>query len=231
VTPPAPSGRTQDRPAHDTSKHILLGPALSSERFQSRLGTMLIERGLITKDELRCALLRQSSTGERLGEALVAIGAVASVAVTRVLAEHLRLPFVDLSDDVSDSTVVGVISAEVARRFGAVPVARWGDRIVMAMANPNDTDMVDELRLLVNAPIVPAVADPSELRRMIAVVYGDTTTDAVATVTFTCPGCQQRLTLRTTPWVMMELSRDPGRYYVWEDEPGDAQPAHVCGLT
>jgi len=239
TNPAGSSGGAHDRASSDDSKHILLGPALAiPDRFQSRFGQNLIERGLITRDELHTALMRQTSTGERLGEALVAIGAVASVDVTRVLAEHLRLPFVDLRDDAADSTLVGLVSAEVARRFVAVPVARWGERIVMAMANPNDTDMVEELRLLVNAPIVAAVADPGELRKMIATVYGSPTTSektaelastgSEAGVAFTCPGCQKHLTLRTAPWVMMELQRDPGRYYVWDDDPAAGPPAHVC---
>ena len=63
--------------------------------------------------------------------------AVSSGDVARVLAQHLRLPFVDLGDDVSDRTVLEAISPEIARRYVALPVARWGNRIVIAMANPN----------------------------------------------------------------------------------------------
>jgi hypothetical protein len=234
----------QEPPAEEASKHILLGPALASpEGFQSRLGRMLIERHLITREELDRALLRQSKTGERLGEALVAMEAVASADVARVLAQHLRLPFVDLGDDVSDRTVLGAISPEIARRYVALPVARWGERIVIAMANPNDADMVDELRLLVKAPVVVAVTDPVALRKRIMAVYDNPRTpvddpapavpgsEPVATVAFTCPGCQQELKLRAAPWVMTELNRDPGRYYVWERDPGDAKPVHVCGRT
>jgi hypothetical protein len=244
----------EDPPAEEASKHILLGPALANaEGFQSRLGRMLIERHLITREELERALLRQSKTGERLGEALVAMEAVSSGDVARVLAQHLRLPFVDLGDDVSDRTVLGAISPEIARRYVALPVARWGERIVIAMANPNDADMVDELRLLVKAPVVVAVTDPVALRSMISAVYGSPTTsvehpghpsapqihdgpslpasESAAPVAFTCPGCQQGLRLRAAPWVMTELNRDPGRYYVWDCEPGDAKPAHVCGRT
>jgi type II secretion system (T2SS) protein E len=231
-------------PVEEPSKHILLGPALASpEGFQSRLGRMLIERHLITKEELDRALVRQSETGERLGEALVSMGAVSSGDAARVLAEHLRLPFVDLGDDVSDRSVLGAISPEIARRYVALPVARWGNRIVIAMANPNDSDMVDELRLLVKAPVVVAATDPVALRSMIATVYGSSKTpvaepvsatpdsDPIATITFTCPGCQQELHLRAAPWVMTEVNRDPGRYYVWDFEPGVAGPAHICGRT
>jgi hypothetical protein len=164
-----------------------------------------------------------------------------------VLAEHLRLPYIDLGDDVADMTLVGAISAAAARRYVVLPVARWGDRIVIAMANPNDAEIVEEVRRLVDAPVVVAVADPVVLRPLIAAAYGNrekaadspTTPTAradagapslerAATVAFICPGCQQALTLRAAPWVMTEVNRDPGRYYVWDEEPGDAKPVHVC---
>jgi hypothetical protein len=240
--------RDQARPVEEASKHILLGPALATaDRLQSRLGKMLVHRGLVTQAELDRALERQGETGERLGEALVAIDAVTSGDVARVLAEHLRLPYIDLGDDVADMTLVGAISAAAARRYVVLPVARWGDRIVIAMANPNDAEIVEEVRRLVDAPVVVAVADPVVLRPLIAAAYGsrekaaDSPTtptpranagapplERAATVAFTCPGCQQALTLRAAPWVMTEVNRDPGRYYVWDEEPGDAKPVHVC---
>jgi hypothetical protein len=247
---PADDG-DQARPVEEASKHILLGPALAKvDRLQSRLGKMLVHRGLVTQAELDRALERQAETGERLGEALVAIDAVTSGDVARVLAEHLRLPYIDLGDDVADMTLVGAISAAAARRYVVLPVARWGDRIVIAMANPNDAEIVEEVRRLVDAPVVVAVADPVVLRPLIAAAYGNrekaadspttsTTPTAranagapllerAATVAFICPGCQQALTLRAAPWVMTEVNRDPGRYYVWDEEPGDAKPVHVC---
>ena len=72
--------------ASNSSKRILLGPALAKpEEFHSRLGKMLIDRDLVTHDELGRALERQAETGERLGEALVALGAVSSTDVAGFL--------------------------------------------------------------------------------------------------------------------------------------------------
>ena len=213
------------------SKRILLGPALAKpEEFHSRLGKMLIDRDLVTRDELRRALERQADTGERLGEALVALGAVSSTDVARVLAEQLRFPFIDLQNDGCDSELFGLISGSVARRFSALPVARWSDKIVIAMANPNKPGALEELRDIVGAPIMPAVADPIELRVKIEQLYGSSDQRVAITggIEFACPGCAQRLTLGAAPWVMQELHRDPGHYYVWDENPAHAQPVHVC---
>jgi hypothetical protein len=215
-----------------SSKRILLGPALGKpEEFHSRLGKMLIDRDLVTREELGRALERQAETGERLGEALVALGAVSSTDVARVLAEQLRLPFIDLQSGVSDPELFGLISGSVARRFTALPVARWGDRIVIAMANPNKPGALEELHDIIGAPVMPAVADPIELRVTIERLYGPgqgrvaTSTGSIA---FTCPGCAEQLTLGAAPWVMQELHRNPGHYYVWDENPAHANPVHAC---
>jgi hypothetical protein len=218
--------------APSSSKRILLGPALGKpEEFHSRLGKMLIDRDLVTRAELLRALERQAETGERLGEALVALGAVSSTDVARVLAEQLRFPFIDLEHDGFDSELFGLISASVARRFSALPVARWGDKIVIAMANPNKPGALEELRDIVGMPVVPAVADPIDLRVKIEQLYGlgeHRVAMRSGGIAFACPGCGASLTLGAAPWVMQELHRDPGHYYVWDENPAHAQPVHVC---
>ena len=159
--------------ASNSSKRILLGPALAKpEEFHSRLGKMLIDRDLVTRDELGRALERQAETGERLGEALVALGAVSSTDIARVLAEQLRLPFIDLRNDGFDSEFFGLISGSVARRFSALPVTRLGDKIVIAMANPNKPGALEELCDIVGVQVMPTVADPIELRVKIEQLYG-----------------------------------------------------------
>jgi MshEN domain len=226
--PPVPA-------ASAASKRILLGPALAKpEEFHSRLGKMLIDRDLVTRDELQRALERQAKTGERLGEALAAIGAVATVDVARVLAEQLRMPFIDLRDGVSEPDLVGLISPRVARSFSAIPVARWGDKIVIAMANPNKPGALDELRDIIGAPIMPALADPVELRKTIERLYGpgkDRIANRDAGIAFTCPGCARQLALGAEPWVMQESTRVPRQYYIWDADPAYARPVHVCSGT
>ncbi len=218
--------------ASGSSKRILLGPALAKpEEFHSRLGKMLIDRDLVTRDELVRALERQAKTGERLGEALVSIGAVSSADVARVLAEQFRMPFIDLQNDGSDPDLAALISAGVARRFSALPVARWGGKIVIAMANPNQPGALEELRDIIGAPIQPAVAEPTELRVTIERLYGPDAGRAAATsdtILYTCPGCAKPLALAAAPWVMQEIARTPGTYYVWDQNPALAKPAHIC---
>jgi hypothetical protein len=191
---------------------------------------MLVDRGLITREELSRALERQAKSGERLGEALVAMGAASSGDVTRVLAEQLRFPFIDLTARDFDPSFAGLISGSMARRFEALPVARWGDKIVIAMAHPNEPGALDELAAIIGAPLVAAMADPIELRVKLEQIYRS---EAVAPPkargkAYMCPGCEAILTVSTEPWVMREENRGAGRVYIWDNNPATARPVHIC---
>jgi hypothetical protein len=211
------------------SKHIVLGHALArTDRFRSRIGRMLLERGLITKDELRRALDAQpAASGQRVGEVLVAMGAVSSDDLTRVLAEHLQLPFVDLRANAADASLASLLPEDVARTYQALPVARWGTRIVVAMAAPNDPVAVEVLQTLLGSVTV-AIADPIQLRAALTHAY-----DAPGEhgVRFTCPGCADVTDLAGPPWIMHDEHRAPDRYYVWDRDPASHRPAHVCAPT
>lgn len=220
----------------DPARKILLGPALSASEFHSRLGAMLIERGLVTREALKAALDEQERRGGLIGDVLVELGFVTHADLARVLADQLHMPFIELHDEIPDVTLLDVIPADVANRLTALPVTRWGDQIVVAMATPNLGDAVDELRRCIDGPVVIAVAEPAALRRLVDRAYVDqrganANADCVpgAATQLMCPGCRAFLTLNGPPWILHEEHPEAGRYYVWDADPATSHPAHVCG--
>ena len=169
------------------------------------------------------ALEIQQATGQHLGETLVAIGAVWSEDLTRVLADHLQVPFVDLRTNAADPDVVRLLPQQVARTYQALAVARLGQRIVVAMAKPNDPVAVDVLQSILGN-VTLAIADPAQLRKAIETAYPE----HEARVVFTCPGCGEANVLRARPWVMHDEAREPSRYYLWDRDPAAHRPVHVC---
>ena len=154
---------------------------------RSRLGQLMIERGLVSDEELDEALAEQRSTGQRVGETLVARGVLSSVDLAMVLADHLGVPFVDLRSKSTDLVLASLIPEHVARRYNALPVSRWGEQLVVAMANPNDVFAVDDLRVLTGHAVIAALADPQQLLETIDRAFqharvestlGDATSDA-----------------------------------------------------
>jgi type IV pilus assembly protein PilB len=137
----------------------------------TRLGQAMVDRGLITREDLERALEHQRETRKRLGESLIDIGAVTSLQLSQALAEHLGVPFVDLETHPPDVMLAGMIPEEVARRYCALPVERWSGQVVVAMANPNDVFALDDLRVLTGQSILAALADTGHLLAAIERAY------------------------------------------------------------
>ena len=134
----------------------------------------MLERGLISSEDLDAALERQRATGKRMGETLVEIGAISSFDLSQLLAEHLGVPFVDLRTRPADLMLAALVPEEVARRYRALPLARWEGQVVIAMANPEDVFALDDLRVLTAEPILSVMADPEQLREAIDRSYSRT---------------------------------------------------------
>ncbi len=137
----------------------------------TRLGQAMVDRGLITQDDLDRALEHQRQTRKRLGESLIEIGAVTSFQLSQALADHLGVPFVDLETHPPDVLLAGMIPEEVARRYCALPVERWSGQVVVAMANPNDVFALDDIRVLTGQSILAALADTGHLLAAIEHAY------------------------------------------------------------
>ncbi len=208
----------------DAGKRIFLGSVLAqTERGDARLGRMLIDRGLITEADLEGALNVQRDSNARLGEILIEFGAVSSGDLARVLADNLRVPFVDVESE-PDPTLTTLLPAHVSRRLTALPVAKWAQQLVVAMADPNDEKACEEIEKTLGRSVITAVADPVALRAVIARVHEEVPGEiapVIAQVEFDCPGCGYHFLFTNSPWVLREVEngQDPGRLWLWEHDP------------
>ena len=143
-----------------------------------RLGELMLSRGLISMEDLERGLQTQRSTGRRLGETLVDLGAVSRTDLSRVLADQLGVPFADLDARPPDVMVAGLISGDVARRYRAVPVERWGDQLVIAMAEPDNVFALDDLRVLIGERLIATLAEPEQLTATIERIYHQSSIEA-----------------------------------------------------
>lgn len=137
----------------------------------ARIGQVLLERGLISTEDLDRALDLQQRTGRRVGEALADLGIVSTRTIAEALAKHLGVPFVDLQEHVPDVLLSSAIPEEMARRFCALPVSQYNGQLVVAMESPNDLFAMDDLRVVTAQPILPVGADPEQLRAAIERAY------------------------------------------------------------
>jgi type IV pilus assembly protein PilB len=125
---------------------------------RNQLGTLLLERGLVTEEQLETALEEQRQSRKSLGRVLIDAGIVSEGDLVSTLAARIGLEFVDLVDYSIDPSAVGLISDSLARRFQAVPIGWEENRLVVAMADPSNVVAIDDIRTITGAEVRTVVA-------------------------------------------------------------------------
>jgi type IV pilus assembly protein PilB len=124
----------------------------------NQLGALLLERGLLTREQLYAALEEQTRSRKSLGRVLIDQGTVRESDLVATLAAQIGLEYVDLGDYQVDPTAVSTINAALARRYQAVPVS-WDDgRLVVAMADPSNVFAIDDIRTITGAEVRAVVS-------------------------------------------------------------------------
>ncbi len=143
---PGTSGVRDGRRAGDAV--AASAPAQPGAPRRLPLGRMLIERGLITEDQLRIALIEQATRKQPVGKVLVALGFLSEAMLRDALATDMGAEQADLSHIVPDGTALGMISREFASANLAFPVAfdPQTRTLKVAVTNPNDIVLLDRLR-------------------------------------------------------------------------------------
>src|SRR3989338_8646109 len=110
------------------------------------LGKILVQERLTTADVIEQALARARTTGERLGEALVALGAVRAEDVLRALAHQQDLPFLGRDELPSPLPIVKNLSPKYLRQYAVCPVSVEGGVLTVATAEPLNPAAADAPR-------------------------------------------------------------------------------------
>jgi len=157
------------------------------------IGTILLDKGLITREQLELALVEQQLSGERLDRVLLRLGMVGPGDVTRAVAAQFDMPIVDLSEFSPDPEVLAAIPPQIVFRQQCVPIAltpapepagagargggtgssvSTGGTLRIATADPFELTVFDELRLLIGRNIELVLAEEDDLRAFIRRHYG-----------------------------------------------------------
>ncbi|MFH0777642.1 MAG: ATPase, T2SS/T4P/T4SS family [Candidatus Eisenbacteria bacterium] len=110
------------------------------------LGRSLVDKGLITEDQLRTALEEQKKTGLYLRQVLLKLGMVKEEHILKFFEEDMGIPTLDLSRYSIEPEIVRLIPEKLARRYKLIPVFVIGDTLTVAMADPLDVVAIDEIK-------------------------------------------------------------------------------------
>ncbi len=135
----------------------------TSAARERRLGQVLLDEGLISEEQLGRALDAQRTTRAHLGAVLVSQGAIAEDDLTLALSVHLDTPVADLKHTEVDAEVARLVPEEFARRNLVLPLHRENGYLAVAMGDPSNVHLLNDLRLITGLPVVPNIAGPSDI--------------------------------------------------------------------
>ena len=101
-----------------------------------RLGQVLVQEGLLTREQLAQGLAEAKSSKFRLGYVLVKLGLIQEIEITKVLARQYRMPAVDLSRFEVDARILKLIPPDLATRSIVLPLKREGRRLETRLSGP-----------------------------------------------------------------------------------------------
>ena len=144
---------------------------MATNAVQDRLGDFFVREGLITEEQLHEGVREARAQGTRLGYALVKLGFVAEVELTRILARQYRVPAVDLEKIVVDPKIIHMVPAGMATKHLVLPLRRVGRKLTVAMVNPTDLTAIDDLKFVTKMNIEAVIAGEYTLRTHLEKYY------------------------------------------------------------
>ncbi|MCX7918048.1 MAG: type II secretion system ATPase GspE [bacterium] len=132
----------------------------------------LLEKKLITQEQLSIAQNAAKSSGEHISQALLRLGLISESTLLRAVAEFLGLEYVDLSQISIDQNTINSVPAKIAMRKKLLPIKRTNGTLVIATSDPLNLKAVDELRVLLDCDVQPVVGNSNEIDRLLKKYYG-----------------------------------------------------------
>lgn len=143
---------------------------------KKRLGEVLMERGVITEDQVKIGLHEQKLRNKRLGAVLIELGFVTDSIIRDALSENTGHSSIDLNKTVIDANAIGMVPQDLARRFKVLPISynKAAHELTLAMADTYNIVALDQIRGLHdrNLEIIPMLGSDAEIARIIEEIYG-----------------------------------------------------------
>ncbi len=140
-------------------------------QVQKQLGDILIERGLVTPEQMNFAAQEEARTGQSAWKLLVDRGIVAERDLVRARAAQIGMEFVDARSTRPDPQALALVPQELAQRQSLMPVRLDGDVLVVALAEPANHLGLQEAATVSGRQVVPAVAYRPDLLEALPSIY------------------------------------------------------------
>ncbi|MGI6137743.1 MAG: GspE/PulE family protein [Candidatus Hydrogenedentales bacterium] len=133
---------------------------------------LLLHRGVLDDSKLERARLESAKNQMPLVEVIPQLGLASIESVYKILAEFCEMPFVLLSREEIDPAIASKAPARFATHYGFVPINERNGALVVAISDPLNPQLLDDIRLVLKRRVEPVVTTPGEIVRLTKTLYG-----------------------------------------------------------
>jgi type II secretory ATPase GspE/PulE/Tfp pilus assembly ATPase PilB-like protein len=144
---------------------------LERHRRSSKLGDILLKSREINRTQLEAALVEQRRTQQPLGEVLLRLGYISEERLRVALCRQLHIRFFNLDTIILDPTLRNLVSEKFAMKHRAVPVSRIGNLLVLAIDDPTQSRLVDDLESTTGLKIEVITSTSDHITRALERLY------------------------------------------------------------
>ena len=138
---------------------------------KKRIGTILIDAGLIDEYQLSAAIGHQKQWGGRLVNILINRGFVDEQTVISVLKKQLGVKSASLEGIKISQKALDKVKHDIAEKYSIMPLDLDNKKLTIAMSDPTDLQVIDELSFMLGINIEPLLAAESSIKKAIAEHY------------------------------------------------------------
>ena len=151
----------------------MLNFVLNRFRKQIRLGDLMIQSGVLTKQQLEVGLKHQKKMGILLGDALVELNFITEQVMKQTLCTQLNIPFLNFANISFNPELSKLINKNYALKHRVVPIVTIGTNMTLLMDDPTKTELIKELQQITGYTINVVTSTRSEIMDVFAELYDE----------------------------------------------------------
>ncbi len=141
--------------------------------INKNLGELLLESGIVTKEQLDQALQVQKEQSGLLGQILVSLGYADEKDIAQAITIQYGFAYLPLENYEFDKKIIQIIPENVARQYGLVLIDRLGDMVTVAMCNPLNYEAIEDVEMITKAKVQVFVSTLTDIQKVIDRFYSE----------------------------------------------------------
>ncbi len=139
--------------------------------MNDRIGELLVQKSLLSEEQLHRAKQEAETTGTRVGYQMTKLGFIEEAELAEAVSNQYGVPMITLDDFAVDSEVIALVPEDVAVKHTILPVNRAGSTLIIATSDPSNIFAMDDVKFLTGYNVEVVVAAEESIRRAIDKYY------------------------------------------------------------